>query len=69
MVRRLFKHHTAIRALAFKHRRAIVQAMGEDVNLGVIPFDKLTVHPDKSGQLIEGHTGHGLHSQMKNVLC
>ena len=31
---------------AFEHRRAVVQAVREDMDLGVVPVDELSVHPN-----------------------
>ena len=39
---------------ALEHAHAVVQGVGEDVDLGVVPGDELAVHPD----LLGGGDGH-----------
>jgi hypothetical protein len=36
-----------VAADALEHTGAVVQTMREYVNLGVLPFDELAVHPDE----------------------
>ena len=40
-------------ALAFKHRGAIVQAMGEHMHLGIAPGDDFAVEPDHAVAVVE----------------
>jgi hypothetical protein len=48
----------AIGALALEHARSVVEAVGENVELGVLPGYDLPVVPDPSITLIEGGSGH-----------
>jgi hypothetical protein len=52
-----------VTADALEDTRAVVEAVGENVNLGVVPVDELTVHPDGvdvAGRphLVETHLTH-----------
>jgi hypothetical protein len=48
----------AIGALALEHAGAVMQAMGENVELSVLPGYDLPVVPDPTITLIEGGRGH-----------
>jgi hypothetical protein len=52
MLRRL-EDSAAIGALALEHAGSIVQAMGEYVDLGVLPRHDLPIEPDETFALIE----------------
>ena len=42
----------------FEHRQAVVQAVGEDVNGGLVVRHHRAVHPDSIGaQIVRGHSG------------
>src|SRR5205085_6436664 len=41
---------------ALEHAAPVVQRVGEDVDLGVVPVDELAVHPDLV-DLLQGHRG------------
>ena len=49
-----------IGALALEDAGAIVQAMGQDVDLGVLPRHDLAIEPDPTVALVEGNDRHGL---------
>ena len=41
-----FENLSVIGALTFKHRAAVMQAMGQDVNLSLAPVYQFAIHPD-----------------------
>ena len=41
-----FENLSVIGALTFKYRAAVMQAMGQDVNLCVAPVHQFAIHPD-----------------------
>ena len=51
-----------VSAHAFKGAAAVVQGVGQHVDLGVTPFDHLAVHPDFAVAVFHGggYCGHGL---------
>ena len=50
----------AIGALALEDAGAIMQAMGQDMHLGVLPGDEFAVEPDHAFALIKWNDRHGL---------
>src|SRR5690606_18896341 len=52
------EHLTAIGALPLEYAAGIVQPVGEDVELGILPGDHLPIVPDPSLSLIHWHGGH-----------
>jgi hypothetical protein len=48
-----------IGALALEHAGGIVQAVGEDMDLGVAPGHQLAVEPDDAVAIVEGQHAHG----------
>ena len=48
----------AIGALAFEHRAGVVQAVRQNMDFGVCPFDKFAVHPDEPVEFVEGNGCH-----------
>jgi hypothetical protein len=51
----------AVGPLALEHGAGVMQAVGEDVDLGVRGGDQRAVEPDQVRALVEGH-GHGIPS-------
>ncbi len=50
----------AIGALAFENRAAVMQGVGEDMNLGVAPGRQLAVEPNPSVSIVECLARHGV---------
>jgi hypothetical protein len=44
-----------VSANTFERTASIVQGVGQDVYLGIFPFDKLAIHPDLAITLGKGH--------------
>ena len=53
-----FENGAAIGALAFKNGGAIMQAVGEHMDLGIFPFDDFAVQPDGAVALVKWNDGH-----------
>src|SRR5262245_17906306 len=56
---RAFVDHTAIGALAFEHAARIMQAVGQQADLGIMGRDELAVEPEGIRSLVEWHR-HGI---------
>src|SRR5208283_1359073 len=53
-----FENTAIIGALPFEDAGGIMKTMRENMQLGVLPGDKVAVHPDEAVALVEGQNGH-----------
>ena len=58
----------AISALAFEHRRGVVEGMRQHMNLGFAMRDEFAIHPDPAVAIVEGLSGHGFPPMMGRAL-
>src|SRR6185312_7607586 len=63
-----FEHDAAISALAFEHRRGIVERMRQHMNLGLAMRDEFAVHPDPAVAIVERLSSHGFPPMMGRAL-